>query len=139
MAVKDKYLPSLGADGWLENKKAIMEKLFLYYIASDYNQSNTFYTFIRSLKYDLFQSYDEHNVRTLVENSIIDLYSPYFDDVNAITKLRYVPDSKIVEITIDVKCTYNNETFKLSKVIEGNIDESVIVNYDALLGNMYGQ
>lgn len=138
MAIKDKFLPSLGAEGWLSNKKAIMEKLFTYYIASEYNQTNTFYTQVKSLKYDLFISYDEHAIRSRIEDSLTKLYSPYFDSVEFSSKLTEKEGSKLVEITIDVKCTYGNETYTLSKIIESNFDDSIILNFDTLMGNIYG-
>lgn len=138
MATKDKFLPSLGAEGWLSNKKAIMEKLFTYYIASEYNQTNTFYTQVKSLKYDLFISYDEHEIRSRIEDSLTRLYSPYFDNVEFSSKLTEKEGSKLVEITIDVKCTDGNETYTLSKIIESNFDDSIILNFDTLMGNIYG-
>lgn len=138
MATKDKYLPSLGAEGWLTNKKAIMEKLFTYYLASEYNQTNTFYTQVKSLKYDLFISYDEHAIRERIEDSLTKLYSPYFDSVDFSSKLTEKEGSKLVEITIDVKCTDGKDVYTLSKIIESNFDESIIINFDNLMGNIYG-
>jgi hypothetical protein len=36
-------LPSLSDEGFISNKEVIIAKLFKYFLASNYSQSNTFY------------------------------------------------------------------------------------------------
>lgn len=127
-------IPSLTIDGWDTTPSTQMNKLFEYYQASDYSQSNTFRGKIVSLKYTL-----NRDIRPLVlaENIKADLnilYGCYFDTVEPDVSTKDEGNG-IVNIVINMTCIKDNETYHLARTLKGN--KAGIIQYETNLKEKY--
>lgn len=118
-------IPSLTETGFITNKNLQMSKLFSYFMASDYSQSNLFHGSIASLKYLLAQNTDPRDFVTSLESTLNRLYSNYFEKVETIVDTEET-EGGIVNVYIDIKCTDNDGEYYLRREIatkEGNMVE----------------
>ena len=76
-------LPTMSIFGIATDPDIIAEKLFLYFLTSEYSQSVSFYGKISSLKY-LLNTYGNNpkELESEVRDTLIELYKHYFRKVN---------------------------------------------------------
>lgn len=127
-------IPSLTIDGWDTNPLSQMSKLFEYYQASDYSQSDYFMGSIISLKYTLSKDIRPNILKENIEADLRKLYGKFFDTVEPIIDVQEEGDG-IVNIIINLTCTYNTQTYTLAKSIKGR--SSGIIEYQTKLSNKY--
>lgn len=127
-------IPSLTIDGWDTNPLSQMSKLFEYYQASDYSQSDYFMGSIISLKYTLSKDIRPNILKENIETDLRKLYGKFFDTVEPIIDVQEEGDG-IVNIIINLTCTYNTQTYTLAKSIKGR--SSGIIEYQTKLTNKY--
>lgn len=121
----DNALPTLTEAGFITNKNLILAKLFGYFMASDYSQSNLFRGSIKSLKYILGMNLSPGQFSAAVQNALQTLYEPYFESVKVVVE-QTNEDRGMVNCYINVICTDNNKTYDLSqtvKIKDGNMTE----------------
>lgn len=136
MAVSKGTIPTLTLDGFLNTKKLQMSKLFEYYLASDFSQSNTFYGGVCSLKYVLAKSGgDAVSIKRGIESDLNKLYGNHFTSVTTDVGV-YEPEGtgKII-VEINLSATFDNETFTLNKTI--NYDKGDIEGFNDMLDKYY--
>lgn len=127
-------IPSLTIDGWDTNPLSQMSKLFEYYQASDYSQSDYFMGSIISLKYTLSKDIRPNILKENIEADLRKLYGKFFDTVEPIIDVQEEGDG-IVNIIINLTTTYNTQTYTLAKSIKGR--SSGIIEYQTKLTNKY--
>ena len=122
---KKVVLPTTSIFGITDDPSIITEKLFLYFITSEYSQSVTFYGKITSLKYYL-NSYatDTGKLRSSIYDSLITLYKKYFDNVTVEVDIHFKDNSlNTSDLVINIKVTTETEDGVVSTV-----DENVAVD-----------
>lgn len=129
-------LPSLSEVGFISNKNLIMSKLFGYFMASEYSQSNTFYGSICSLKYLIAENTDPSSLATAIENTLTGMYSKYFDKVTVQVD-QEEQSNNIVHINIGIRASDSNPfkeyyLYKEIKTKEGNM-----VEFESQLDTLY--
>ena len=129
--VTDFRLPCLSNEAWCNDRGAILEKGFMYWMAAEPQDSNFFRDEVQSLMFVDSKSNDIETTISNIRNSLESLFGSYFDtlDVN-VTQLE---SNGITYLTIDVKGVYNNVNYKLSKLILMN-EENKIDRYNTLMG-----
>lgn len=123
-------IPALDPEGWVTSPLSIMAKLWEYYQASDYSQSNTFYRGVTSLKYTLQKDKDILTLTDLIKDDIRTLYGSYFDSVEPMVEVEELKDN-IVKIVCEIRVTLNTEHYELSRAITGTT--AGIINYETKL------
>lgn len=125
-------LPTLTSDGWIYNKETLIERLFIYFLASDVYQSNTFKDHIYSLKGILQSHSKSRTMEEEISTGLIRLYEPYFPIVepkvtveDTGTRLKYVID-------IDFKDS-DGKSYQFSRILQ--MRENNIENFQELLFN----
>lgn len=127
-------LPSLSDEGFITNKEVIIAKLFKYFLASNYSQSNTFYGDISSLNYIIATNTPNDKMRTDLETTLIKLYGRYFDSVDFNVNIE-TDNTDVAKIYIDGTLQDGTNTYNLSKTVA--IQGSTITNFENLLDEYY--
>lgn len=113
-------LPSLTPEGYISDRNLMMNKIYSYFITSDYSQSVRYYGNISSLKY-LIRKHGTNHTGLLAEvrTMLNDLYLRYFDKVTvnaAITEIPITGSSKTnTALSIDVIAIHDGVEFSLSE------------------------
>lgn len=128
-------IPSLTLDGFITNKNAQMKKLFEYFLASEYSQSNTFQGKISSLQFILANDKDAIATVDLIRTTLISLYKSCFDTVDVVVNYDESDSSSTVNYSIDITCKHEDMYYSLNKDIREK--NSKIDNYDELLRALY--
>lgn len=112
-----KVLPTMSVFGITNDPGVITEKLFMYFITSEYSQSVTFYGEISSLKYLLNQYATEPaTLKNKIYESLMILYKKYFPVVEIDVDVIEDPVTKNKELNI--KITTETEDGVISTVDE---------------------
>lgn len=127
-------LPSLSDEGFITNKEVIIAKLFKYFLASNYSQSNTFYGDISSLNYIIATNIPNDKMRADLETTLIKLYGRYFDSVDFNVNIE-TDNTDVAKIYIDGTLQDGTNTYNLSKTVA--IQGSTITNFENLLDEYY--
>ena len=127
-------LPSLSDEGFITNKEVIRAKLFKYFLASNYSQSNTFYGDISSLNYIIATNTPNDKMRADLETTLIKLYGRYFDSVDFNVNIE-TDNTDVAKIYIDGTLQDGTKTYNLSKTVA--IQGSTITNFENLLDEYY--
>jgi hypothetical protein len=127
-------LPSLSDEGFISNKEVIIAKLFKYFLASNYSQSNTFYGDISSLSYIIATNIPNDKMRTDLETTLIKLYGRYFDSVDFNVNIE-TDNTDVAKIYIDGTLQDGVDVYNLSKTVA--IQGSTITNFENLLDEYY--
>lgn len=130
-------IPSLTLDGFINNKKIQMTKLFEYFLASDYSQSNTFYTGISSLKYILAKVGTPEEARGTILSQLNKLYSEHFDTVNVSVDLYEPEGTGVANLHIEILATDDGVTYTLTRELQ--YTNSGIEEFNTLLDKYYEQ
>lgn len=131
---KQAAIPSLTSVGYITNKNLQMTKLFSYFLASDYLQSNVFKGEIKSLKYLLTRSSRPDILRQDLETTLSALYEPYYDNVIVQVDQEDLPNN-IVNLSIGIKATYDGKDYFLYKEIKTK--EGDMVEFEKQLDELY--
>ena len=125
-------LPTLTKSGFLKPDKSLLERLLLYFIASEYSQSIIYQGKISSLKYLLMKyGNDENKLITEVNYTLTDLYKRYFDSVNIKVDIKTSQDQTFKDkiqrtLVINIEATYNGKLITLNEeldITKNNISE----------------
>lgn len=127
-------IPTLTIDGWDINPATQMNKLFEYYQASDYSQSNVFRGNIVSLKYTLNRDIRPSVLANNIKADLNRLYGCYFDTVDPDIEVKD-NNNGTVNIVINLTCTKLTETYQLSRTLHGN--KAGIIRYETNLAEKY--
>jgi len=101
--MKNIVLPTMSVFGMSTDPGVITEKLFLYFVTSEYSQSVTFYGNISSLKYLLNQYATEPDVlKTEIYETLLILYKKYFYDVTVEVDVEEDKLTKNKKLTIHI-------------------------------------
>lgn len=130
-------IPSLTLDGWIENKNLQMTKLWEYFLASEYSQSNIFFGDISSLKYILATSDPKYNLITNLESTLTKLYQRYFDKAIADVGIDANSELNKYKVYITVTCNDSGKDYRLAK--ELTYSNGKIEKFEELLDNLYSQ
>ena len=106
-------LPTMSIFGVATDPDIIAEKLFLYFLTSEYSQTVSFYGKISSLKFLLTQfTTRPKELESEVRDSLIELYKKYFKSVDV--EVEVISDgtnsktSNTLKLIIDITCeSYN--------------------------------
>ncbi len=115
--------------GLTKDPVILMEKIFLYFVTSDYSQSVTFYGKIKSFKW-IYQNYknDDSELVSRIKEALTDYYLLYFKEVNVSVNIKE-NDNKPRTIGIEVAATYeNNKTYYLSEIIEISANDNINID-----------
>ena len=126
-------LPTLSLDGYLTNKHLLISKLWIYYLASNKSQSNTFS--IHSFKYDLSTSTVDRSLASTIENSLSSLFGAYFDKVAADVDVKTDSGTNTQYCKIALTLTDDDKKYYLYKELESKNGE--ITNYFTQLDDLY--
>lgn len=129
-------LPSLTDEGFISNKNIMLGKLFQYFLASNYSQSNTFFGDISSLSYILANNVPDNKMKADIETTLVKLYSRYFDKADFVVTIEdnY---TDVAPVYIEGVLVDNGITYTLSKVL--SIQGTTILNYENLLDEYYSE
>lgn len=128
-------IPSLTLNGFITNKDMQMGRLFTYFLASDYLQSNLFHGDIASLKWILAQDNDSYTTKALIMDNLTKLYRAYFDSVEVNVDLKMEEEPGFDNYYVDINCTDDGTVYNLNKLIK--IDGMTIVDYEENLDELY--
>ena len=127
-------IPSLTEAGYIDNKNFQLAKLFGYFMAADYSQSNTFQGRINSLKYLLGKNLSPTSLNNAIKSSLKDLYGPYFDNVYVEVSEEELPNN-IVNLHVDVLCIDGGKEYQLSREIKAK--EGNMIDFEESLDELY--
>lgn len=127
-------IPALTIDGWDTSPLSQMSKLWEYYQASDYSQSNLFRGKIVSLKYTLQTQTVPERLRAQIETDIKILYGEFFDTVIPLVEVKDL-NNGTVNINVDLSVARDFTTYKLSRAIRGR--KSGIIEFETKLQDKY--
>lgn len=130
-------IPSLTLDGWIENKTLQMTKLWEYFLASEYSQSNIFFGDISSLKYILATSDPKYNLITNLESTLSKLYQRYFDKAIVDVGIDANTELNKYKVYITVTCNDGGKDYKLARELV--YSNGKIEKFEELLDNLYSQ
>ena len=117
--MSDITLPSLTTDGALTDVHEILRKQFMYFMASDFSQSNMFYNSVYSLKYIMSTEKDEIGLSQALRTSLTNLYEAFFTNPSIIID-PVVTDSLIV-LNVNVKVKVNGVDYELKGIIDNTL------------------
>lgn len=115
-------VPTLSASGWERGIKEKADRLFSYFLVSQFSQSQLYYGNIKSLPY-LIKLHPNNNttLSQAIEDSLIDLFERYFQTVTANVSIVDVEgEGARQRIEIDVVVTENNLRYPLAKLLDVN-------------------
>ena len=96
-------LPTMSIFGFTTDPNVITEKLFLYFVTSEYSQSVTFYGKISSLKYLLNQyATDPDKLKSEIYDTLVNLYKKYFPKVSVEVDVKENKKTKKNELIISI-------------------------------------
>lgn len=127
-------IPSLSTDGFIDQGNMIMNKLFEYFLASDYSQSNNFIGTIKSLKYLLSANMKPNDLANKVKEALYLLYSNYFDNVS-VTCDVISEDRAKYRIYIEIKGDRDGNRHTLSKELKST--DNKIDNFENEIDKLY--
>lgn len=120
-------LPTLAVDGFTTDKAVIVTKLYEYFLASDYSQTNTFFNGVASLKYILGEAKGMTELDTMIKDALTNMYSKYFPVVVVDT----IPDETDSKVGLSVNVLVTDDAgnnYRLNELID--ITDNNIINYD---------
>lgn len=130
-------VPSLSIDGFITNKNSQISKLFLYFLSSQYSQSNLFYGEIASLNYILAKYNNPEDLKSQIRDTLTNLYKNHFDSVEFDINVKAPDHNSSIEIYISAILIDNNQTYNFSKELV--LSKSDINSYHNLLDQFYNE
>lgn len=125
-----KVLPTLTYNGFIDDVDEMLNRIYFYYVTSDYTQSITFFGEIKSLQYALKRAdYKPDRSTEEVKQDLITILHRYFTNLDADSiivdyKEKTTGTDKVIYVIgIDLEVVDNNgKKHQLSKSIE--LDEN---------------
>lgn len=130
-------VPSLTADGFVSNKSEQMKKLFEYFLASDYSQSNTFSGKIASLKYIITTYKEPADIKREIEKALTIQYRAHFDTVSILVSVYTDTNGAVTRYVINISAISNGTTYTLERDVSSSLAN--IATYDQALAALYEQ
>jgi hypothetical protein len=128
-------IPHLSSEGWIDNDRVKMTKLYEYFLASQFSQSTTFKGEVASLKYLLNQYKDSETLKAKIITTLTTLYQRYFKAVTVIVEINESEESSKSVLVVDIDAINEDDvTFNLNKSVE--YKDNVILNFDILQEEM---
>jgi hypothetical protein len=127
-------IPTLSDEGWVSNNKIKLSRAYLYFLISDYSQTDTYKDEVSSLKYIVYthtgtgNELDEELIRVLKK-----YMGRFFTEVDVFINKRTEGNIFNVEIEIIVKDEHKNPT-SLTSVLE--IKNSEVTNIDDIINKL---
>lgn len=128
-------IPSLSLDGWIDNKHMQMAKLWEYFMASEYSQTNLFNGEIASLKYLLATSNPGNNLKLKIEEALIKMYNNYFDNTVCEVNIDSTSELDKYKVYIQITCIDNNNRYYLEREIK--YSNGKIEDFEKSLDELY--
>lgn len=128
---KDQALPTLSMDGWIDNKESLVERLFIYFLAGDTFQSNTFVNTVYTLKECIQKSDDRnHPLEDLIVDYLSKLYSDFFPIVEPSVKIEEEDNRVhyIIELTVKDE---EGKSYDMKRILQSR--DNKIINLQELL------
>lgn len=130
-------VPSLTTDGFVKNKRMIFYKVWEYFLASEYSQSNSYSGDIASLKWIIGTNSSNIVIVDKTEEHLKKLFKKYFDDVEVDC---FIVNEKEAFRTMSIAITCKDDedpdiTYTLVKDVQYQKGE--IKNYEQLLVELY--
>lgn len=135
----DKYVATLGTEGWLDNDKAKLEKVFFYYVCSSEKQSNFFNDSVYSLLSTLTKSSSVSEIEDGIRSDLTALLSEFFDINTATIEIDNAKDDRegVVNFFINIKVQDSlGREITLERVLMTR--ESKLINFQSLLARVRG-
>jgi len=131
----NKSIPSLSTVGWTKDYNEIVQKLYMYFIVSEYSQSNSYYGEIASLKY-ILQSHSEiEDIKLAIQKALLNMYDRYFDSADVVVDIIET-DNSVSYATNIIAIASDGETYKLNKTIQTDANNT-ITNLDENIAGLY--
>lgn len=112
-------LPTMSIFGVATDPDIIAEKLFLYFLTSEYSQTVSFYGKISSLKYLLTQyATRPKELESEVRDSLIELYKKYFKTIDVDVEIVNENNNNDVVKKILIDITYESYDGVVSTINE---------------------
>jgi len=127
-----KQVPTLTLDGYVADVDLMINKLFEYFLLSEYSQTKLFYTEISSLPYLIRDAGpDMEKLEVSVRDTLVTMYGRYWKEVEVITSVQTTNktvDKTNYRVNIDIKITVDGIVHTLSK--SALVDKGDITNID---------
>ena len=131
----NKAIPSLSTVGWTKDYNEIMKKLYVYFITSEYSQSNSYYGEIASLKYILQSHSEVEDIKLAIQRVLLNMYDRYFDNVDVVVDIIQTDSTTSYTINI-IAIASDGLTYKLNKTIQTDANRTII-NLDKNITGLY--
>ena len=131
----NKAIPSLSTVGWTKDYNEIMKKLYVYFITSEYSQSNSYYGEIASLKYILQSHSEAEDIKLAIQRVLLNMYDRYFDNVDVVVDIIQTDSTTSYTINI-IAIASDGLTYKLNKTIQTDANRTII-NLDKNISGLY--
>lgn len=128
-------IPTLTIENHVTEPAEQMSRLFLYFLAADSSQSNTFYGSISSLKYILKMYTAASDVTREIGSVLTKLYDKFFDTVTV--DVAYSEVGATINYNVNIKTTKGVDNYELVRSISGTL--SNISTYDDELAKLIEQ
>lgn len=119
------YVPTLTDRKFDNDINHMLLKIYQYYVTSDYGQTLTYYTHVKSLRASLKHAdYEPDKAKDIIEQDLTEMMQHYFGnkgnvDVNIETKKTLTDKNKIIyKIYINLSVVDNGKTYSLNNRID---------------------
>ena len=127
-------LPTLAVAGFTTDPATIMIKLYEYFLASRYSQSNTFKGSVQSMDYILGEAKDDQTLSDMTKTALEAMYNSYFRTVEVTPNI--ISKDNSVTVTVSIVCVaYDGTTHSLDQLVA--VADNKIANYSKLQGAYY--
>ena len=128
-------IPSLSTVGWTKDYNEIMKKLYVYFVISEYSQSNSYYGEIASLKYILQSHSEVEDIKLAIQRTLLNMYNRYYDSVDVLVDINQTDTNTSYAINI-IAIASDGVTYKLNKTIQTDANRTII-NLDKNIAGLY--
>ena len=128
-------IPSLSTVGWTKDYNEIMKKLYVYFVISEYSQSNSYYGEIASLKYILQSHSEVEDIKLAIQRTLLNMYNRYYDSVDVLVDINQTDTNTSYAINI-IAIASDGVTYKLNKTIQTDANRAII-NLDKNIAGLY--
>ena len=119
MTITKKPLVSLSSQGWITSLEHQADRMFAYFVTSEYSQSVLYYGSVRSLPW-LVQKYgnDRTDFRREVKNALDNLFSFYDNVLTEVTLVEGDDDSNQFSVNVSCVLTYQSQEYSLARQLQ---------------------
>lgn len=110
--------PTLSELGFIHDPKQKIEWIFADYIAAKHSQSTLNYGRVSSLSFDEFDgNYEGHRTAEVMQNSLTQLFSAYFDTANVQVTDDSLTDSNETKVIVKGVFTQDGKQYQLNETL----------------------